>query len=92
MISRRLRYLLVSEPTGLSADDLGKRVGMREMLKSLLALAGAAIVIASAMISGYRLHCMVERCAPGLSRIVPRDGGVIAGIVVGACAVALWVT
>lgn len=58
--------------------------------KSLIILAGAAITVASTTISGLRIHNAVLLHAPRLATLIPRDGGVVAGLLVGVISVALW--
>lgn len=61
------------------------------MLQALVVGLGALLVVGSAAIKGYLIHRAVLRHAPALGRVVPRDGGVYAGLVVGITVVALWV-
>lgn len=60
------------------------------MLAALVTLAGAAIVIAATTILGFRLHSLLLQRAPGLAALIPRDGGAIAGLVLGLATVAGW--
>jgi hypothetical protein len=60
------------------------------MLKNLIVTVGAAITVLSSAITGYRVHRWVLRHAPGLARLVPRDGGVLLGLMLGFVTVALW--
>jgi hypothetical protein len=61
------------------------------VLKSLIVLCGAALTIASTVIAGYRVHRWALQHAPGLASLIPRDGGVLIGLLVGIGTVALWV-
>lgn len=55
----------------------------------LVAAIGAVIVIASTMVTGWRLHVWALR--HGFGAWLPKDTGAIAGLVVGAITVARWI-
>lgn len=60
------------------------------LLKALIVLTGAAITVASSMVAGLRIHKAVLRHMPWVARLIPRDGGVILGFLLGAAMVTLW--
>lgn len=60
------------------------------IVTGLVAALGACIVIASAAITGLRLHLLMERYAPGIAAAIPRDGLVLLGIAVGVLCVWRW--
>lgn len=55
-----------------------------------VAIAGAAITVASAAISGLRAHGVLARHVPWLRGLAMRDAAVIAGALVGIVMVAQW--
>ncbi len=73
-----------SQPTGPArAARAGARV-------SIVGTIGAALVVGSATISGYRLHLWLIAHAPNLAMRIPRDSGAIGGFLFGCAAVARW--
>ncbi len=59
-------------------------------LGQFLALTGAALTVGSSTVAGLRIHKAVVRHAPRLAAFVPRDAGVIGGLLAGAAIVGLW--
>lgn len=59
-------------------------------MNTLVPIAGAAIVIAEAGITGWLIHKWLLDRAPGVAVWVPRDGGAVLGLLVGAATVATW--
>jgi hypothetical protein len=53
---------------------------------------GAVLVIAHAMVGGYKLHLVVIAHAPGIAAYLPRDAGAIAGLALGVLTVVAWTT
>ena len=60
-------------------------------LGAIVTAIGAAIVVASTAIAGLRFHKAVERHAPGLASLIPRDGPVLLGISIGVFCVWSWI-
>lgn len=61
------------------------------MLNALVAIAGAAIVLGEAGITGWFIHKWLLDHAPGVAAWIPRDGGAVVGLLAGAGIVATWV-
>ena len=60
------------------------------MLKEIVVVAGAALVMAEAGILGWIVHRWLVDHAPGMAAWIPRDGGAVLGLIVGAGIVASW--
>lgn len=60
------------------------------MLKSIVVVAGAALQMAEAGVIGYLLHRMLLDQVPGVAAWIPRDGGAVLGLAIGAAIVASW--
>lgn len=60
------------------------------LLDALVGVVGAGMVVGSSGIAGYRLHLAIERHAPGLGALVPRDAGAVLGLSVGIATVLTW--
>ena len=59
-------------------------------MKTLLMALGAAIAVTSPMIAGRRVLRALLRHAPHLGRLVPREGCILTGLILGLAAVTLW--
>lgn len=60
-------------------------------LTLFLAVAGAFITVAAAMIGGLKFHAALERYLPRLAIWVPREICVAAGLIAGCSAVMGWI-
>lgn len=60
------------------------------LLQFLVVVAGAALVIGGLMVKGYLLHRWLIKRAPGLAAWIPRDGGALVGLLIGAVLVLRW--
>lgn len=60
------------------------------LLRSLVVIAGAAIVIGGCMVSGLRAHRIAAKFAPSLVRGVPPDVPIVIGLAAGVCVVISW--
>lgn len=58
------------------------------MLTFLIGFAGAVAVLVSSMIHGYQAQSWMRRRAPALYAYLPRDPGVIIGILLAG--IAIW--
>lgn len=60
------------------------------MVKWIVVVTGAVIVVASAMIGGYRMHAWAAKHMPRVAAWVPRDCFVLAGFGGGVVVVLSW--
>lgn len=59
-------------------------------MSTFVQMAGALVVLGSAMVTGLKVHILAIQHAPGLAVLLHRDAGVIAGLIVGAISWSWW--